>query len=436
MLNGKTKKLALVSVIVVLIVAVASLATAQSNSPCVTGGAVPAGSAALAQDCDTLLAMKTALRGTGNLNWWTGRPLQQWDGIGLGSGRVVEVSLANQGLDGTIPAGFGNLSALTTLNLSSNSLTGTIPSEIGNLSSLQSLSLDSNRLTGQIPEELNNLTNLTRWRLAGNNFTGCAPANLSLVADSDLDTLGLPVCGGSTPPPPPPPPMPDDEFDLSLYLFEALCEAEDLSEAFGENYTLLEYPIGLEWEHNGRGWWASVNSTWINDDNPYNEVYCIAIVYDNVSSAALDGNYHSVRLYNEGSYAITNEQKVLEVPSIGDAFLMLSLEHGAFRRTNEGAVTSVSRQSHTVSSLYGRGDRAVIVASVNYRNTDLNPIFQNTIIPPSVDSVIEVSRRIDARLSEASETNGVSRDSGNVNARGLQKADASTDARGFVGIGR
>ena len=61
---GKARNVVLVSVIIASILAVASVVTAQqSNSPCVTGGAVPAGNAALAQDCDTLLGMKTTLRG-------------------------------------------------------------------------------------------------------------------------------------------------------------------------------------------------------------------------------------------------------------------------------------------------------------------------------------------------------------------------------------
>ncbi len=142
----------------------------QTTSLCVIGGAVAAGNPELAADCETLLGLKVSLRGSAKLNWWTGRPIEQWDGIKVLSGRVVEVSLPNRNLDGIIPTGFGSLSALTALDLSSNSL------------------------TGQIPTELDNLTSLTRWRLAGNRFTGCVSNVLAAVVDSDLARLGLPTC--------------------------------------------------------------------------------------------------------------------------------------------------------------------------------------------------------------------------------------------------
>ena len=132
---SKHRILIAIGVIVATIIGV-GIVTGQGSSACVTGGAVSANNAALAADCDTLLGMKSTLRGSGKLNWWTGRSIDKWDGIKLGSGRVVQVSLPSKSLDGIIPAGFGNLSALQVLDLSSNSLTGTIPSELGNLTNL------------------------------------------------------------------------------------------------------------------------------------------------------------------------------------------------------------------------------------------------------------------------------------------------------------
>ena len=164
----------------------------------------------LVSDCQALLAVKAALRGSAKLNWWSGRSLDRWDGLRIQGGRVAEVSLPNRNLDGIIPAGLGDLSALRTLDLSSNSLTETIPPELGNLSKLESLSLSSNNLSGEIPSELNGLSNLTRWRLAGNNFVGCVPHNLSQVSDTDAASLNLPTCRTNevTPTPVPPQPTP------------------------------------------------------------------------------------------------------------------------------------------------------------------------------------------------------------------------------------
>ena len=83
------------------------LASGQADSVCVTGTAVATSTPSLIVDCEILLEIKPALRGTAQLNWWTGRSIEQWDGIIVQSGRVAEVSLANRDLNGVIPAGFG-----------------------------------------------------------------------------------------------------------------------------------------------------------------------------------------------------------------------------------------------------------------------------------------------------------------------------------------
>ena len=174
LLNVKTFVVVAIGVVVTAIIGVGIVA-GQNASVCVTGGAVPAGSTGLISDCETLLSLKSALRGSAKLNWWAGRSIEKWDGIKVQGGRVAELSLPNRNLDGVLPVGLGSLSALKTLDLSANSL------------------------TGQIPASLNNLT-LSRLRLGGNSLTGCVPANLLSVSDSDVASLNLPSCGGTTPP--------------------------------------------------------------------------------------------------------------------------------------------------------------------------------------------------------------------------------------------
>ncbi len=190
-----------ITILVLVSAVTVRLASGQSDSVCVTGSAVATSTPSLIGDCETLLSVKSALRGTAPLNWWSGRSMEQWDGITVQGGRVAGVSLSDRDLDGVIPAGLGDLSALTTLDLSSNSLTGSIPSKLGNLSNLESLSLSSNSLGGQIPEALNGLTELNYLRLSGNDFTGCVPANLLGVGDGDAASLNLPTCGSGTPTP-------------------------------------------------------------------------------------------------------------------------------------------------------------------------------------------------------------------------------------------
>ena len=176
-------RIAIGGLIVAVVIAMLAMVPLRTDivhaqtSVCVTNGAVPSGNAALAADCETLLGMKSALRGSGKLNWWAGRSIQRWDGVTVESGRVVGVSLPTKSLNGILPAAFGNLSGLQSLDLSGNSLTGTIPTELGNLT-------------------------LVKLRLAGNSFTGCVPASLLTVPDSDAASLNLPVCGGDGEPTP------------------------------------------------------------------------------------------------------------------------------------------------------------------------------------------------------------------------------------------
>ena len=146
--------------------------TAATRVDCGNAVADPSNTALVA-DCEYLLGFKKALRGSAKLNWWSGRSVEQWDGITVQGGRVTELSLPNRNLDGVIPAGIGSLSALVTLDLSGNSL------------------------TGQIPAELDNLASLTRWRLAGNSLSGCVPSTFAQVSDNDSASLNLPTCGGS-----------------------------------------------------------------------------------------------------------------------------------------------------------------------------------------------------------------------------------------------
>ena len=131
-----------------------------------------------------------------NSNWLTDAPLEDWYGVKTDSdGRVVEVSLWLNKLEGQIPSDLGNLARLTRLNLMLNRLNGEIPSELGMLSNLEELTLPGNRLTGEIPPALGNLTNLEKLYLSvGNQFTGCIPSALQNVAENDLSELGLPFC--------------------------------------------------------------------------------------------------------------------------------------------------------------------------------------------------------------------------------------------------
>ncbi len=117
--------------------------------------------------------------------WLTDAPLGEWHGVSTDTeGRVTQLHLNLNQLNGEIPTELGNLANLQGLSLGGNpQLTGEIPTELGNLANLQGLSLDSNRLTGEIPEELGNLANLQELRLTENQLTGEIPTELGNLAN-------------------------------------------------------------------------------------------------------------------------------------------------------------------------------------------------------------------------------------------------------------
>ena len=152
-----------------------------------------------ATDREALVALYNMTAGANwraNTNWLSSAPIGQWHGVRTDSdGRVVEVSLWLNKLEGQIPSELGNLARLERLNIPLNKLNGGIPSELGMLAELEELILLGNQLTGRIPSELGDLAHLEKLYLSvGNQFTGCIPSNLRNVAENDLSALGLPFC--------------------------------------------------------------------------------------------------------------------------------------------------------------------------------------------------------------------------------------------------
>ena len=139
----------------------------------------------LTNDCEALLDAKGDLGG--DLNWDTDTAMADWEGVTMSDGRVSEVWLKDEGLDGSVSAALGRLDMLTVLNLHTNMLTGSIP-DLSGASMLEELYLANNMLDGEIPASLNDSTNLTNLWLWGNQLTGGIP---DLSGLTNLDKLKL-----------------------------------------------------------------------------------------------------------------------------------------------------------------------------------------------------------------------------------------------------
>ena len=102
---------------------------------------------------------------------------------------LFAVELYNNHLNGTIPAGIGELSNLEWIEFQNNGLTGTVPSSFANLTNLKWLFLHDNKLSGSLPDVFDTMSSLRELDLSNNTFSSILPeslGNTSLLWDVDL----------------------------------------------------------------------------------------------------------------------------------------------------------------------------------------------------------------------------------------------------------
>ncbi|CAN0288187.1 unnamed protein product [Ectocarpus fasciculatus] len=128
-----------------------------------------------ATDRDALVVLFHSTGGTSwkrNDNWNTTAGLSRWYGIKVDNqGRVVELRLIRNNLQGSIPKELGALTKLETLNLGGNNSTGEEREEARVKTQFTHVYRCHGR-AGSIPKELGDLTNLEAIHLGDNQLTG------------------------------------------------------------------------------------------------------------------------------------------------------------------------------------------------------------------------------------------------------------------------
>lgn len=128
-----------------------------------------------------------------NTNWLSEEPIENWFGIEVwGNGRIKEISLFENNLDGTLPSSFAIIDEIEFIDLSFNLLTGYLADDIWSLENLRYLFLYENSLSFTIDEKILQLSSIIMLDLSYNDASGEIPTNIGSLIN--IDILGLIGC--------------------------------------------------------------------------------------------------------------------------------------------------------------------------------------------------------------------------------------------------
>jgi hypothetical protein len=108
--------------------------------------------------------------------------LRTLDGLGNVSKKLLELHLARNQFNGTIPDDIFELDQLKEIYLNNNHFGGRIPTNIGKMIGLTELEIWNNRLTGVLPSEIGLLTNLATLSVSQNELSGAIPVEIQSLA--------------------------------------------------------------------------------------------------------------------------------------------------------------------------------------------------------------------------------------------------------------
>lgn len=133
------------------------------------------------KDSLALVALYYATNGANwTASWKLEEPLDKWYGVFMDNGRVIDLSLGSNNLEGTLPEELGWLTEIIKIKFYSNKLSGPIPAGFNKLTKLTHIFMSKNKLSGQIPD-LSALQELEELDLTFNRIEGFIPAELTLL---------------------------------------------------------------------------------------------------------------------------------------------------------------------------------------------------------------------------------------------------------------
>lgn len=123
-----------------------------------------------------------------NSGWMQGDPCTYpyWYGLYCLEGRILEIDLAYNGLDGDIPSELAQVTALQAIRIYSNVLTGEIPHGLFVIQSLQIIDFNTNSISGTLPSVIS-MVNLTQLAFYGNKIKSVFPTTFEAPKLQTLD---------------------------------------------------------------------------------------------------------------------------------------------------------------------------------------------------------------------------------------------------------
>ncbi len=113
-----------------------------------------------------------------NTNWLVG-DVSTWNGITVNGGRVTEIYLSGNNLNGELQASIGSLTALQVIVMDNNNISGVLPDNFWDITTLVNIQLCcGNSIQGTISPSIGLMSSLNTLDLGGNNFSGNLPSEL------------------------------------------------------------------------------------------------------------------------------------------------------------------------------------------------------------------------------------------------------------------